>query len=383
MRALSFMLALPLRTLMILVADSASGPLTELGFPPEALAVFAVAIGLSVTIDLLLHRTGKAVTLGSAAAWSTFWVALGLGFYAYLHWRFGAEPADLYLAGYALEMTLSVDNLMVFMAIFLFFNIRGEPQHRILYWGILGAMLFRALFVLAGSLLLYFGAWADVFFGLFVVWSGVMMARELRQRDNDDDATDGDEGTDYNDYTLVRLVRRLVPLVPHLDGQRFVVPAGRARELAEANGESLEPSRLGWYMTPALVCLLVIEASDVLFAFDSVPAVIAITREPLLVYASMIFAILGLRSLYFVLASLTRYLVHLEKAVVVLLFFVGLKMLLHASRELTEKFMGHAWTTFDPGPAASLYVILGVLALGVVLSVLFPGRASDERAEPN
>lgn len=359
---------------MTLLADSAATTITELGFPPEALAVFAIAVGLSVTIDLMLHRTGKAVTLASAAAWSAFWVALGLGFYGYLHWRFGAAPADLYLAGYALEMTLSVDNLMVFMAIFSFFNIRGELQHRILYWGILGAMLFRAIFVLAGSLLLYFGAWADAFFGLFVFWSGVMMLRELSHRD--DDAND-DESTDYNNFTLVRLARKVVPLVPHLDGKLFVVRADRARELADANGEQVEPSRLGWYMTPALVCLLVIEASDVLFAFDSVPAVIAITREPLLVYASMIFAILGLRSLYFVLAALTRYLVHLEKAVVVLLFFVGFKMLLHASRELSEKFVGHAWTEFDFSPAASLYVILGVLVLGVVASVLFPGDESE------
>jgi tellurite resistance protein TerC len=359
---------------MLLLADiAATSPVLELGFPPEALAVFAVAVALSVTIDLLLHRTGKAVSLASAAAWSAFWVALGLGFYGYLHWRFGAAPADLYLAGYALEMTLSVDNLMVFMAIFSFFNIRGELQHRILYWGILGAMLFRAIFVLAGSLLLYFGAWADTLFGIFVVGSGVMMLRELNSREDDSDAGP----TDYNDYMLVRVARRFVPLVPHMDGKKFVVGAKRAAELTEGEAAPLEPSRMGWYMTPALVCLLVIEASDVLFAFDSVPAVIAITREPLLVYASMIFAILGLRSLYFVLSALTRYLVHLEKAVVVLLFFVGFKMLLHASRELTEQFLGEAWTTFDLTPAASLYVIMGVLALGVVVSLLFPGAAEE------
>ncbi len=342
----------------------------ELGFPLEAVIVFLVVVAMSLAADLLLHRNGEEVSLKSAAGWSLFWIALSLGFYGYVFARFGQQWADLYLAGYVMEKTLSVDNLMVFMAIFSFFGIRGGLQHRILYWGILGALLFRAAFVLAGSLLLYFGAWADLVFGLFVTWSGVMMLRELAGRSHEDDGPD-----DYENYLIVRLARKVFPVHSQLVGDRFFVKSDAVGVDSTTAGRSV------WMMTPAFVCLLVIEASDVLFAFDSVPAVIAITREPLLVYASMIFAILGLRSLYFVLSALTKYLVHLEKAVVALLFFIGGKMLLHASRELSHMFTGHAWTEFDINAQQSLYVILGVLLLGVIASRVFPGKARPSETE--
>lgn len=330
------------------------------GFPTEAIVVFFGVILFSVYVDLISHRHSKEITVKNAALWSLFWISLALAFYVYIYIRFEPEWADLYLAGYVLEKSLSIDNLMVFVAIFASFGIQGTLQHRILYWGILGALVFRAIFVVLGTSLFAASPWVGFIFAAFVLWSGWKMLTSS----NDEEA----EIEDYTHHWSVRLVGKMMPIFPKLVQEKFFVRHG------ELNAEQLTAvTRQGLrYATPAFLCLIAIEASDVAFAFDSVPAVIAVTQEPLLVYAAMIFAILGLRSLYFILAALTKYLVHLEKAVIALLFFIGIKMGIQS--------WNHA--VFDTGfhisPNASLFIVLGVLFLGVVASFIFPAKEENQ-----
>lgn len=330
------------------------------GFPLEVLIVFFSAILFSVYVDLISHRHSKEITVKNAALWSIFWISLALAFYAYLYFRFEPEWADLYLAGYVLEKSLSIDNLMVFVAIFASFGIKDHLQHRILYWGILGALIFRAIFVVIGTGLFSASPWVGFIFAAFVLWSGWKMLR------GGDDSEE--EIEDYTYHWSVRLVGKMMPVFPKLVQEKFFVKHN------ELNAEQIiSVTRQGLrYATPAFLCLMAIETSDVAFAFDSVPAVIAVTQEPLLVYAAMIFAILGLRSLYFILAALTKYLVHLEKAVIALLFFIGIKMGIQS--------WNHA--VFDTGihisANVSLYIVLGVLFIGVVASFILPEKEADQ-----
>ena len=332
------------------------------GFPLEAIIIFFAVIALSVYLDLFAHRKVKEITVKDAAMWSVFWVFLALAFYVYLWVRFDPAWASMYLAGYVLEKTLSIDNLMVFMAIFASFGIKGHLQHRILYWGIIGALVFRAIFVMIGTGLFMASPWVGFLFAAFVIWSAVKMLQS---------GSEEEEIEDYSDHWSVKVTQKVMPVYTKLFGEKFIV---KSSELNEEQLASVT-RRGARYATPALLCLMAIETSDIAFAFDSVPAVIAVTQEPLLVYAAMIFAILGLRSLYFVLAALTKYWVHLEKAVIALLFYIGVKMALQASDAV-----------FNTGlhiPAnVSLMIVLGVLALGVIASLLFPNKeAADEQGK--
>lgn len=332
------------------------------GFPLETLVIFFAVVLLSVYLDLFAHKHSKEISVADAAKWSAFWIILAMGFYAYLGFRFDWEWADLYLAGYALEKSLSVDNLMVFMAIFASFGIKGILQHRILYWGIVGALVLRAIFVAIGTELFFASPFVGFIFAAFVIWSGIKM---LQSSGNDDD----EELTDYSQHWSVKLTGKFSPIYPKLFAEKFFV---KAKELSQS--ELANVTRQGaLYATPAFLCLMAIETSDIAFAFDSVPAVIAVTQEPLLVYAAMIFAILGLRSLYFVLAALTKYLVHLEKAVIVLLFFIGAKMGIQSYNHAIADSGIHI------SPSLSLYIVLGTLAVGIVASLLFPGEKSAEK----
>ncbi|MDR1849309.1 MAG: TerC family protein [Zoogloeaceae bacterium] len=331
------------------------------GFPSEAILIFVCATAFSVYLDLFAHRKNKEISLKDAGCWTVFWVALALLFYAYLWIRFDKKWADLYLAGYALEKSLSIDNLMVFMAIFASFGIKGVLQHRILYYGIIGALVFRAIFVVIGTGLFYASPWVGFLFAAFVIWSAVKM---LQKRDHQE------EIEDYSNHWSVRLTGRLFPVYPKLYLNHFFIRHAEIPGNETADGETssaTHAARKGaLYATPAFLCLIAIESSDIAFAFDSVPAIIAVTQEPLLVYAAMIFAILGLRSLYFVLAALTQYLVHLEKAVIGLLFFIGAKMALQSWNHTVSD------TGFHFSPGWSLAIVLGMLAAGVLASLLFP-----------
>ncbi|MDR2164984.1 MAG: TerC/Alx family metal homeostasis membrane protein [Zoogloeaceae bacterium] len=332
--------------------------MAHFGFPLETIAIFFFVIAFSVYLDLAAHRKEAEITIRDATKWAVFWVGLALAFYVYLWLRFSRAWADLYLAGYVLEKSLSVDNLMVFIAVFASFGIKSHLQHRILYWGILGALVFRAIFVVIGTGLFLASPWVGFVFAAFVAWSAVQMLRS---------GGDDDEIEDYSHHWSVKWTGRLIPIYPRLYQNRFFV---RQKDLPEPTAATRSGA---FYATPAFLCLMVIEASDITFSFDSVPAVISVTQEPLLVYAAMIFAILGLRTLYFVIAALNRYLAHLEKAVIVLLFFIAAKMTLQSWNHVVGD------TGLHISPGQSLLVVLGVLLAGVVASLIFPGKEEEEK----
>lgn len=248
---------------------------------------------------------------------------------------------------------------MVFMAIFASFGIVGKMQHRILYWGIVGALIFRGVFVAAGTAIFSLSPFIGFIFAAFVIWSGWKMLASSGGGD--------EEIEDYSNHWSVRWTGKLMPVYTKLFGDRFLIKHSEltAEQLASTTRKGLR------YVTPAFLCLMAIETSDVAFAFDSVPAVIAVTQEPLLVYAAMIFAILGLRSLHFILAALTKYLVHLEKAVIALLFCIGIKMGIQS--------WNHSFgdTGIHISPNTSLMIVLGVLAVGVIASFIFPEKSED------
>lgn len=352
--------------------------LSALGFPLETVLVFAALSLGAIAIDLFAHRDNHTISLKSAAWWSVFWILISLAFGGYLWWQHGGEMASLFFTGYALEKVLSVDNLFVMMAIFSWFNIPEHLRHRVLYWGIIGAIVFRMVFVALGAGLMSLHPLVELLFAVAVGASGYFMMQNNEQHD---------EAEDYSQHIAYRWVHKFFPVFPKLHGDYFflrgdTLAAARAAhpdtklELAgehTTNKKLNRPKKLtpnAWVATPLFLCLAVIELTDVMFAFDSVPAVIAVSREPLIVYSAMMFAILGLRTMYFVLEALKAYLVHLEAAVCILLYFIAFKLALSASNHLFH----HGWQI---SPNSSLVVVILVLVAGVVASLLFPQNQWD------
>lgn len=317
------------------------------------LAFMAIVV-ICLWVDLHAHKADQPISMRNALLWSIFWIALACAFGVYVGVTHGIGHASLYFSGYLLEKSLSVDNLFVIMAIFSSFSIKDQFQHRVLYYGIVGALVLRMVFVAAGnSLVQMFGPYALAAFGLFVLWSAWKMWQHMRAPQQD--------VQDYSAHWAVRFTQRVVPVAHHLHGHDFFV-----KEPAHADQPG---GKLVWKATPLLLCLVVVEISDVMFAFDSIPAIIAITQDPFLVYTSNIFAILGLRSLYFLMAAAKRYLVHLEKAVIAILAFIGVKMLLGVAG------LVHL------SPLVSLAVVMGLLAAGIVASLVFPNRDANQAAK--
>lgn len=307
--------------------------------------IFLVLILFFLWVDLHSHKADKPVSAKNAIMWTSIWVSLALIFALYIGYSFGADKAHLFLAGYLLEESLAIDNLFVIMAIFTSFSIKEHLQHRVLYYGILGALIMRLIFVAAGtSLVQMFGPYALAAFGLFVLWTAWKMWQHMR--------AEHEEIVDYSQHWSVRWTSKFVPVHSHLNGHDFFIKC-------QENGKHI------WKATPLFLCLVVVEISDVMFAFDSIPAIIAITQEPFLVYTSNIFAILGLRSLYFLLVAAKRYLCHLEKAVIAILAFIGIKMLLAVG--------GFAHLP----PLVSLTIVGGLIVLGILASVIMPVKEKD------
>lgn len=353
-----------------------------LGFPIETVAVFVILSLGAIIIDLYAHKGDQPISLKSASLWSVFWILVSVAFGIYLWLHHDGETAKLFFTGYALEKALSVDNLFVMMAIFAWFKVPENYRHRVLYWGIIGAIVFRMIFVAIGTGLLALGAYVELVFAAIIAWTGWMMLKSGEDESKEDE--------DYSDHLAYRLVHRFFPVWPRLYGHNFFL---NPEELKDAQSkypqehlelagedpkhpERSQPHALkkgAWVATPLFLCLAVIELTDVMFAFDSVPAIIAISREPLIVYSAMMFAILGLRTMYFVLEALKGYLVHLEKAVIALLFFIAAKLALAASLHL----FGFG---YDISPGASLIVVLLTLTAGVVASFLFPEKDDNKSA---
>ena len=272
-----------------------------------------------------------------AAAWSAVWIAAALAFCGGIWLKMGPRPAAEFFTGYVVEKSLSVDNLFVFIMIFGYFGVPRSYQPKILKWGIIGALVLRAIFIFVGLEMLRHFEWMIYVFGLLLVVTGAKMLRA------------GEDEVHPERNLLVRLARRLVPVTRRHHGDRFFV---RRRGLVA--------------VTPLFLTLLVVESSDVLFAVDSIPAVFAVTRDPFIVYTSNVFAILGLRALYFLLAGVLGMFQYLRLGVCVVLIFVGVKMLVSKTR-------------FAVPIEFSMGVIVGVLALSVLASIVI-GKVHERRA---
>jgi tellurite resistance protein TerC len=264
--------------------------------------VFAVVIVVLLALDLgVFRRQPREMTVGRSLAWLAAWVALAAAFNLAIWSWFGSARALEFTAAYLMEESLSVDNMFLFYAIFSYFGVPRALQHRVLFWGILGALVLRGIFVAAGAALLARFEWLTYFFGAFVVFTGGRLLFH------------NNETMEPEKNPVVKLFRRFVPLHPSFVGHQFSVQeAGR------------------WMATPLLLVLVLVEATDVAFATDSIPAVFAISRHPFIVYSSNVFAVLGLRSLYFVLAGVIGGFRYLNYGLGVVLAFVGVKMLLAA-----------------------------------------------------
>lgn len=315
---------------------------------------FAAMVTVLLTLDLtVFHKKAHEPSLRESAFWTVFWSALALSFNGLVWWWLGGKAALEFLTGYLVEWSLSMDNVFVFAVIFGYFRVPLKYQYRVLFWGILGAVLMRLTFVLLGAELVERYKWVMWFFGAFLVYTGIKLAF-------------GDEESNPEDSMLVKLFRRLVPVTSQPSGDKFFVrEAGRLMA------------------TPLFLVLLIVESTDVLFAVDSVPAILGVVEKGtpymrFIAFTSNVFAILGLRALYFLLAGVMDLFRFLNYGLSAVLVFVGMKMIVEAARH-TEQLA--AWGGWDPHvkghlihPAVSLAVIVGLIGTSIAASLAFPER---------
>jgi tellurite resistance protein TerC len=268
------------------------------GFNVVVLAILALDLGV-------LHRKSEKVSLKEAAIWSGVWVALSLSFAFAVYRTLGKQSGLEFLTGYLIEYALSVDNIFVFVLIFSYFNVPEKYQHRVLFWGIIGALVLRGVMIVAGSALVTRFSWTLYIFGAFLVFTGLRMALQK-----------GDAAYDPQRDPVLRLSRKIIPVTDDYRGKKFFVrepdASGRVRTAA----------------TPLFIVLMIVDTTDIIFATDSIPAIFAVTRDPFIVYTSNICAVLGLRALYFLLANVVDKFVYLKLGLSVVLIFIGAKMLL-------------------------------------------------------
>ena len=295
-----------------------------LGFIAFVLAMLSLDLGV-------FHRKAHEVRPREAGIWTAVWVALALLFAAGLYVVENRHVALTFLTGYVIEESLSVDNIFVMVLIFEYFRVPKSVQHRVLFYGILGALLMRGLFIVAGTALIARFHWVLYVFGGLLIVTGVRMARKQ------------DEGFEGERSPIVRAVRRILPVSAEYHGSRFFVTEGGRR-----------------VATPLLLVLVLVEMTDLIFAIDSIPAIFGVTTDPFVVFTSNIFAVLGLRSLYFLLAAVVDRFHLLKYGLAVILSFVGFKM-------LTERFL-------EIDIVLSLSIILTVLAVSIFASLLWPAR---------
>ena len=304
--------------------------------------IFAVIVGGLLFIDLFVfHREAHPVRMREAGAWVAVWVALGLAFGGWIFLTRGSTSGAEYLAGYLIEYSLSMDNVFVFAVLFAYFGIPAQYQHRLLFWGVFGAIVFRAIFIVAGIALLESFHFVVYVFGALLLFTAWRMV------------TAGTDNVDPSGNPILRLMRRVIRVTPDFDGQRF---------FTRRNG--------ALWATPLFAALVVIETSDIMFAIDSVPAILAITTDTFIVFTSNAFAIMGLRSLYFLLAGLIERFEYLKYGLAALLAFAGLKMLLSDIVHLD------VWL--------SLGIIVAILLASVAISLLATrDRPAGDREPPS
>ena len=302
-------------------------------------AAVVAFILVMLAVDLFAHRRAHVIGVKEAAIWTSVWISFGVAFGAIVWQVWGAEYGQQYFAGYLIEKSLSVDNVFVWAIIFAFFAVPREFQHRVLFLGVLGALVFRAVFIAGGALLIENFSWILYLFAAFLLWTGYKM---LRQRD---------EHVDPSKSPVLRLFRRFVPMTEVYHGQKLLV---RRRGVLLA--------------TPLLAVLVLVEATDILFAVDSIPAIFAVTDEVFLVFTANAFAILGLRAMYFLLADLIHRFVYLKTGLALVLIWVGVKMLLKID------------VVYIP-TTISLAVVVLILAVSIVAS-LYATRGQGRQATP-
>ena len=294
--------------------------------------IFNLFVVVMLALDLgVFHRTAHVIHVREALAWCALWVTLALLFNMGIFLRLGSEPALEFLTGYLLEYSLSVDNIFVFLMIFTYFRVPYLHQHKVLFWGILGALCMRALFILTGITLIQKFHWIMYIMGGFLVLTGIRMALHK----------DAEINPERN--PVLKLFRRVMPVTANYeDGRFFLRRSGRL------------------FATPLFIVVLVVETTDVIFAVDSIPAILAITLDPFIVYASNVFAIMGLRALYFALAGVMQLFHYLPYGLSFVLVFVGIKMLLVDIYKIPI--------------VMALGTVAAVLVISVIASILFPPK---------
>jgi tellurite resistance protein TerC len=297
--------------------------------------IFWVGFNLFVAVMLILdlgifHRNSHTVSFREAIRGSAMWIGLALVFAVVVYFWHGRAATLEFITGYVIELSLSVDNLFVFLLIFRFFKVPGEQQHKVLFWGILGALVMRGLFILVGVNLMRRFEWIAYFFGALLIYSGIKLF------------TQGEMEIHPENNPVLKIFRRIMPVTDDYEGGKFFVKRTRR------------------YATPLLVVLLVVETTDLVFAVDSIPAILAITLDAFIVYTSNVFAILGLRSMYFALAGMMQLFHYLHYGLSIVLILVGAKMI-----------AGHFYSI---PTAITLGIVAGVLAISVLASVLHPQK---------
>lgn len=299
---------------------------------PLVWVVFAVIVVIALAIDLgVFHREARTVRMREAAVWVAVWSTLAMLFDGFVFYRFGTEKGMEFFYGWLLELALSADNVFVFIVIFSYFGISDQNQHRVLFWGIIGAVIARGVFIVAGSAVIGRFHFVMYLLGAFLVYTAIKIVFQKQTE------------FDPSRNPALRLFRRFVPTVNEYDGEKFLV---------RRDGR--------WFATPLLAVLVVIEVADVMFAVDSIPAVFGVTTDVFIVYTSNVFAILGLRSLFFLVAGLVRRLRYLKLGIAVILAFIGAKILMEP--------------LFKIPVAAGLAVLAVVLVVSGLASIWFPER---------
>lgn len=306
---------------------------------PNQLVIWIVLITFLVSaliLDLkVFHRKAHEVEVKEALTWSLIWISLAFAFaFAISLWK-GSHDALLFITGYFIEASLSMDNLFVFLMIFTYFQVPSQLQHNVLFWGIFGAMVMRAIFIFAGVTLIQHFYWTIYVFGAFLVFTGIKMAFNRGSKVHPEK------------NPVLKFVRKFLPVTKCYQEDKFLV---------KRNGRI--------FATPLFIVLLVIETTDVMFAVDSIPAILAVSIDPFIVYSSNLFAILGLRALYFALEATMRLFRHLHYGLSVILVFVGVKMLLSYAYKIPV--------------AVVLPVVFGVLLLSIMASAVFPEKGGQD-----
>ncbi len=293
---------------------------------------FLVFVIIMLALDLgVFHRKSHEVKIREALIWSAVWISLALIFNYGIFIFMGREKAIEFLTGYVIEKSLSIDNLFVFIMVFTYFNVDTKYQHKILFWGILGALVMRAIFIFAGVALISMFHWIIYVFGGFLIFTGIKMLFHK------------DEKLNPNKNPLVIIFKKFFPVTEEMHGSKFFVKIN-ARTVA----------------TPLFIVLLVIEFTDLIFAVDSIPAILAISNDTFIIFTSNVFAILGLRALYFALAGITKYFYYLKYGLSAILVFVGIKMIIAEFYKIPIVY--------------SLLSILGILVISIVFSIVFPKK---------